>query len=302
MIFMIKGVIKKRMKKTGMVRELEMKNDKLESRVNDLEKQKLILNDKLESRVNDLEKQKLILAADKLRKKYKYLNSDKLDLIDVAFQNIIPNAQSFADLGGVWGVNGGYTFYTLDKHNIKSAFLVDVTFNDEVNDKSIEYENLTLLNSEFGDDELIKQLGHLDVIFLFDVLLHQVKPDWDEILEKYSSICDCMVIFNQQFTNSEDTIRLFDLGYDKYFENIPHNENEPTYKMVFEKMYENHPNYQNRIWRDIQNVFQWGIVDKDLYLKIKDLGFSLEFYQNVGQFLDLKNFENHMFIFKKNKP
>jgi len=111
-----------------------------------------------------------------------------------------------------------------------------------------------------------------------------------------------MVIFNQQFTNSEDTIRLFDLGYDKYFENIPHNENEPTYKMVFEKMYENHPNYQYRIWRDIQNVFQWGIVDKDLYLKIKDLGFSLEFYQNVGQFLDLKNFENHMFIFKKNKP
>jgi hypothetical protein len=265
-----------------MVKELEMENKKLEIQV------------------NNLKKEKLKVASDKLRKKYKNLVPDKLDLIDVTFQKIIPNAQSFADLGGVWGVNGGYTFYTLDKYNIKSSFLVDADITDPVVSKANEYENLTLINDKFGEDRVIEQLGALDVIFLFDVLLHQVKPDWDEILDKYSSICKCIVIYNQQFTNSENTIRLFDLGHDEYFENVPHDKDDPTYISLFENMYEIHPDYQpERIWRDILDVWQWGIVDKDLYVKLKDLGFNLEFYQNLGNFGDLKNFENHVFIFKK---
>ncbi len=59
-------------------------------------------------------------------------------------------------------------------------------------------------------------------------------------------------------------------------------------------------NYDSeRMLRDSHELWQWGIVDKDLYTKMKDLGFSLQFYQNLGNFPDLKNFENHAFIFKK---
>lgn len=242
----------------------------------------------------------------KNKKKYKDLVQGKLDIIDYAFQRISPRPQSFADLGGVWGVNGAYTFYTLEKHTVKSAFLVDTDFTDQVIKDSDRNENLTLIKSNFGDKSVLEQLGRIDVIFLFDVLLHQVKPDWDEILEIYSSICNCFVIYNQQFINSEKTVRLLDLGFEEYFENTPHDKDHPTYKSLFENMDKIHPQHK-RIWRDIHNVWQWGIIDADLCEKMEELGFTLKYYKNDGNFRtlkngkfgNLKNFQNHAFIFQK---
>jgi len=233
-----------------------------------------------------------------IRPKTGELNSKKLDLIDYAFQEVIPNAQSFADLGGVWGVNGGYTFYILDQYSMKNAFLVDTDFTDQVTNNSRKHKNLTLIKSNFGEKTILKQIGKIDVIFLFDVLLHQVKPDWDEILAMYSTICNCFVIYNQQFINSKTTVRLLDLGYDEYFKNVPHDKEHPLYKSLFEKMYEIHPEHQ-RIWKDIHNVWQWGITDNDLCAKMKDLEFTLKYYKNIGQFGSLKNFQDHAFIFLK---
>src|SRR5262249_33584623 len=46
---------------------------------------------------------------------------EKLELIDSAFSTL--NIHSFADLGGVWGVEGGYTFHALDKHDVSRAIL-----------------------------------------------------------------------------------------------------------------------------------------------------------------------------------
>ncbi|BDZ69413.1 hypothetical protein [Methanobacterium ferruginis] len=228
---------------------------------------------------------------------YKNVNPEKLSIIDITFQKN-PSARSFADLGGVWGVDGGYTFYTLNKYPIKSAFLIDTNFNDAVTIKSQKHKNLTLIDSNFGEKSILKQLGKVNVIFLFDVLLHQVKPSWDEILKMYSSICNCFVIYNQQFIGSENTVRLLDLGFEEYFENIPHKKEDPTYKALFENMYEIHPQHQ-RIWRDIHNVWQWGITDSDLKSKMEDLGFDLQYYKNFGQFPNTETFENHAFIYKR---
>lgn len=43
-----------------------------------------------------------------------------------------------------------------------------------------------------------------------------------------------------------------------------------------------------------------GIIDDDLFGKMKELGFSLQYDKNGGQFYNLQILENHAFIFKKN--
>lgn len=223
---------------------------------------------------------------------------DKEDAIDFAFRNIRPELHSFADLGGVWGVDAAYTFYALDSYEITSAFLVDTDITPAVMEKSSRYDNRTLLNRNMGAISVSQQIGEVDAIFLFDVLLHQVAPDWDELLEMYAPVTRCYVVFNPQFTKSERTIRLLDLGMDEYFENVPHKQDNPLYKALFENMHDIHPQH-NRIWRDIHNVWQWGITDQDLCTRMKDLGFTLQYHKNCGQFGRLKNFQSHAYVFTK---
>ena len=226
------------------------------------------------------------------------LNPQKIALIDFAFQNIKPKAQSFADLGGVWNVDGGYSFYALDNYEIKSAFLVDTGITIETYNKARKYNNLTLIESNFAEEAVAKRLENVDVIFLFDVLLHQVDPNWDAILEQYSRVTNSFAVYNQQWTKSEETVRLLDLGVDEYFENVPHKRDDPGYKALFEHMYDTHPGHK-KIWRDIHNVWQWGITDRDFSQKMENLGFTSNYYKNCGQVGHLNNFQNHAFVFQK---
>lgn len=226
-------------------------------------------------------------------------NLEKKALIDYAFQDLITSPPySFIDLGGVWGVDGAYTFYTLDQYAISRAVLVDTDFTEHVLERSKKYTNLELITGNFGDHTLAKQLGNVDAIFLFDVLLHQVKPDWDEILGFYAPITSCFIVFNQQFTGSDTTIRLLDLGEERYFENVPHDRDCPPYDCLFEKMYEIHPQH-DRIWRDIHNIWQWGITNRDLRDKMKSLRFVEKYHKDCGQIEGLANFRNHAFVFER---
>lgn len=227
-----------------------------------------------------------------------YFNYDKKDLIDLAFLIATPSPRSFADLGGVWGVNAAYTFYSLDKHEISSAYLVDTNFTPVVLDKSKQYDNLTLVEGNFGDAKSVEQVGKVDAVFLFDVLLHQVKPDWDEVLRIYSEITNCFIIFNQQYIPSESTVRLIDLGEEEYFRNVPRSYRHAHYRAIFEKPDEINPEH-NRPWRDIHNVWQWGITDSDLRKEMDGLGYEELHYKDCGQFGYLKNFRNRAFIFRK---
>jgi hypothetical protein len=204
-------------------------------------------------------------------------------------------------LGGVWNVHGAYTFYTFDCHAIENAVLVDTEFSRAALDRARDYPNLTTLAGNFGDEAVIEQVGTVDVLYLFDVLLHQVSPDWDEILDRYACQTRYMAIFNKQYTAGERTVRLLDLGRREYFENVPRSPDDGPYSGLFDKLDKIHPKY-NRPWRDIHNIWQWGITDKDLMNKMESLGFKLQYYMNCGQFRRLEHFENHAFLFKKIDP
>ena len=221
------------------------------------------------------------------------LHSIKRRVIDAALERRRP--ASFADLGGVWAVDAGYTFYALEKHQISRAVLVDEEFTPAVERRSKQFPQLELLGANFGDRQTLEPLGHLDAVFLFDVLLHQVDPDWDQVLEMYSGVTEAFVIVNPQYVRSESTIRLLDLGRDRYEATVPP---QPLYADLFDRRDEFLPE-RGRRYGDIHNVWQWGIVDADLSAKMKALGFELDYYENAGQWFSQPAFENHAFIYSR---
>jgi hypothetical protein len=222
----------------------------------------------------------------------------KKELIDFAFKNVIPAATSFADLGGVWRINAAYTFYILDSFRVHSAFLVDTNFTPAVREKSRKYGNLILVEENFGSSSVTEKIQHVDAVLLFDVLLHQVKPDWDEIIRMYAPVTNSFIVYNQQFIASDTTVRLPDLGAEKYFGHVPMDRTGTAYRNLFEKPKEIHPQHC-RPWRDVHNVWQWGITDADLIAAMKGCGFEMRYRKNHGQFSNFKSFENHAFVFLK---
>jgi hypothetical protein len=229
------------------------------------------------------------------QKKDKILK-EKLELIEFAFRK--QNLKSFADLGGVWGVEGGYTFHALDNYNIVNAALVDTHPTEFVKVRSHDYPALRVIKGNFGDDETAREVGTVDAVFLFDVLLHQVAPDWDKVIELYAPNVSCFVIYNQQWTGSFSTVRLLDLGEAEYFRNVPHKRSERPYADLFKKLDEKHPDH-DRNWRDVHHIWQWGITDGDLEQVLGKLGFKVALKKNYGRFARLANFENHGYVFTR---
>lgn len=224
------------------------------------------------------------------------LNREKLELIDCVLS--LSKPRSFADLGGVWGVDGGYTFYALDKFRPESAVLVDTHPTHAVKSKARNYPHLRLIHGNFGNRHVIQEVGPVDVVFFFDVLLHQVAPDWDAVLEAYSHQAKYLVIYNQQWIGSRKTVRLLDLGEDSYFRNVPHCKTEKPYDDLFSKLAQKHPAH-DRPWRDVHHIWQWGITDEDLLSRLESLGFLMRYFKDCGPFGQLPNFRDHAFIFSK---
>lgn len=212
-----------------------------------------------------------------------YVSKDKFKLIDKAIYHLTPGSKTFADLRGVWNVNAAYTFYTLKNHLINKAFLIDTNFNDIVNEQSKRYNYLNCINGNFAEIDTIKKLGYVDVVFFFDVLLHQVEPDWDEVLTKYSAITDCIVIYNQQYIDAKDTIRLTELTLDEYEKNAPKRDDD-LYSFIYSHKKEINKEY-NKKWGDIHNIWQWGITDSDLRAKLNELGFKKYIIKTMDTFL-----------------
>jgi hypothetical protein len=226
----------------------------------------------------------------------KKLVRDKLEIIDFALNSLA--VRSVADLGGVWGVDGGYTFYTLDKYGLGRAVLADRYITSATKQQAKKHPQLSLLSGDFGSEHIVREIGQIDAIFLFDVLLHQVAPDWDHILELYAPQTRCFVIYNQQWIGSKNTVRLLDLGEDEYFRNVPVSRTERPYDMLFQTLDQEHPD-QGKPWRDAQNIWQWGITDGALQSKVESLGFRLQFFKNCGQEWNTRNFENHACVFSR---
>jgi hypothetical protein len=220
----------------------------------------------------------------------------KTGIIDFAFTRF--GITSFADLGGVWGVEGGYTFHALAHPGITTAVMVDTHPTTHFRAKAREYPQLRVITGNFGDEAVVEAVGEVDAVFLFDVLLHQVSPDWDVVIEMYSNLARCLVIYNQQWIGGKETVRLLELGEEQYFSNVPHDPTQRPYSDLFAKLDEKHPDH-DRPWRDVHHIWQWGITDRDLRGKVESLGYRMQFMMNCGRFGDLDSFENHAFVFHK---
>ena len=215
----------------------------------------------------------------------------KFELIDRACED--HGVRSLAELGGCWGVDGDYLFHAVENHEIDRAVEVDTHPTDGFKARAATHSQVELVEGNFGAPESAERVGDVDAVVLFDVLLHQVAPDWDEILTLYAHRARCLVILNQQWTGGDRTIRLHDLGPEEYLENVPERE---LHASVIDKLDEVHP-VHDRPWRDVHHIWQWGITDADLEAKASELGYRQAYYEDVGQFPGLENFRNRGFIF-----
>jgi hypothetical protein len=108
------------------------------------------------------------------------LHPIKLRVIDAAFER--GDVRSVADLGGVWAVDGGYTFHALERHEPERAVLVDESVTPATAERARRHPQLEIVEGGFGDPAIAERVGRVDAVIMFDVLLHQVDPDWDEVM------------------------------------------------------------------------------------------------------------------------
>ena len=221
------------------------------------------------------------------------LHGIKLRVIDAALSD--PAIRSFADLGGVWAVDGGYTFHALQGHRIDRAVLVDDHITPATEGRAESFSQLELVTGKFGEPEVVDRVGRVGAVFLFDVLLHQVSPDWDRILELYAPQTEVFGIVNPQWIHGAETVRLVDLGRTEYEASVPDLE---THRSLFDRLDERHPD-QERPWRDVHEVWQWGITDADLQAKMADLGFTTTHDEDDGEWNGLSRFRNRAFVFAR---
>lgn len=227
-----------------------------------------------------------------------YFDRSKKMLIDVLFELADGEINTIVDLGGIYKVHGAYSFYTIRKHHVSKVIQIDTELTQEYLNSCEMFNQISSLKMNFTDANTISKIKNVNAIYLFDVLLHQVDPDWDEVLELYSDKTTYFVIFNQMFTKAEKTVRLLDLGFDEYFQHVPFEREHPLSQNLINKTYEINPEHQ-KIWRDVHHIFQWGITVNDLIDKMKEMNFELLYNKCLGKFSYSTSFDDHAFIFKK---
>jgi hypothetical protein len=234
------------------------------------------------------------------RSSYAHLNPAKLRAIDYCFEEL--GSRTFADLGGIWAVDGGYARYAADAHHAERGVVVDEDFSDAYLEAERELPNLTHTRGNFGKPEIAESLGSIDVAFFFDVLLHQVDPDWDELLAIYAPIVRSFAIVQPQW-NGPETVRLIELGEDDYLSSIP--KGEPGHGSIYDGLFdrlEEVNEQRGRRWRDVHDIWQWGITDRDLTDRMAELGFGLRRFEETGRWHGLDRFHEAAFVFDRGAP
>jgi hypothetical protein len=212
--------------------------------------------------------------------------------------------RSFADLGGSWGVHGGYAYQALLAFPVERAYLVDDFVPPQVRERFAGYPHFHVVKGSFGKPETVAALPEVEALFLFDILLHQVDPDWGVILDLYTPKAKVILIYNQQWKGSAKTERLLELGPEAYLRNSPFAAGAETSKAAVAAIYasldERRDRFGGKRRGDAPDIWQWGITDPDLVAKMWSIGFKLDRMQNFGLFSPaMPNFENHGFWFSR---
>jgi hypothetical protein len=221
------------------------------------------------------------------------LDALKLEALDVAHRRF--RLRSAADLGAVWAVDAAYTFHLADQAGVESVTAVDDDFTATATRAASRRDNVRLLRGNFGDATVAAQVGQVDAVVMFDGLLHQVSPDWDEVLELYAPSTRVFVLAGPWYTASPTSVRLLDLGEERYLATVP---SQVTHDGLFDRLDEINPT-RHRPWRDVHDIWQWGITDQDLRQRMRSLGFTLAHFENHGAWRSLSSFDNAAYVFAR---
>lgn len=211
------------------------------------------------------------------------LNPVKLDAITALWEVAAP--RSFADLGGVWAVHGAYARWATERFRPSRGVLVDDDISSETRNGAAALPALELVEGNFADPVVVDRVGDVDAVLLFDVLLHQVAPDWDEVLALWAPHTRAVVVVEPHWAG-EETVRLVDLGREAYLAAVPPS---PLHDALHGRLEEVNPE-RGRPWRDVHDVWQWGITDSDLDARIRSLGFERRWERYAGTWRGLESF------------
>jgi hypothetical protein len=218
--------------------------------------------------------------------------------IDFALKEL--GITSFADLD-MGATYGEHALYAMDRPTVRSGVLADARAGRgraqllDAIEHAAERPGLRVVDGDAFDADTIAEIGEVDAVFLFNVLLHAVAPDWERVLEVYAAATSCFVIANPQWRGSAETVRLIDLGRDRYLETVP---TSAANRDLFERLDDWSPAEQ-RLNRDSRTIWQWGITDGDLKAKLEELGFGLDLERSHGPFAGAEAFENKTFVFSR---
>jgi hypothetical protein len=224
----------------------------------------------------------------------------KARAIDYAVDQL--GIESFASLE-ITDAYGQYAFYAIDKPTMRRGVLLDVRPSRRRDhllsaiEQATEHPGIEVIDASFSDPQTVAESGQIDAIFLFDVLMRTVEPDWDQLLALYAPATQSFVITNPQW-EGERTVRLIEFGRERYVKSVPPWD---VHRELFDRLDEWHGG-QQRPYRNSNHVWQWAITDADLRAKMEELGFSLEREWNLGAPPGTEGFVNRTFVFTRSKP
>jgi Sulfotransferase family len=222
----------------------------------------------------------------------------KLEAIDHAVDQL--GIESFASLT-MGPIGDQYAFYAIDKPTVRRGALIDIRArraHDQlltVIERAAEHPDMRVLDRKFSDPRTVADIGKVDAILLLDVLLRMVDPDWDKVLELYAPATSCFVISNPQWEGGEATVRLIDLGRERFLEVMPPRKRHG-------EVYDRRNDWnalEQRPYRDTPSIWQWGITDADLKAKMSELGFHLDREWRLGSPRGSEGFITQAFVFSR---
>lgn len=211
------------------------------------------------------------------------------------------DVKTFADIGGCWGVRAAYSVYLLSKNEIDKAYVADGNVNPSSRKAGEPFPQLEFIEGQFNEHAFIEPFPEVDALIMYSILVHQANLDWDAFLEAWSKKARVLVIYNQMWKRTSDTVRFNEQGLDWYLDNVFFSDRK-TIIDWFGRLDEPYKN--GRKWRDTHHYWQVGITTDDLVRKMKSLGFRLDYYENYGPFHHSRTpwIENEGFIFVRDEP
>jgi hypothetical protein len=209
--------------------------------------------------------------------------------------------KSIMDVGACWGVHGAYTFHALQSGKIERALIIDGEITHLSRTRAADDARIALMEGDIGEAEFVARLPDCDAAIVFDVLLHQVAPDWDQFIARYAFKVNHFVIWNQDWVGSDSTVRYVERGLDWYLANVPEMD-AARVRRWFARHDEICPRF-NRPWRDVPDYWQWGITSPDLIDAMHGAGFVLDYFNNFGVWsAQCPNIQLNGYLFRRPAP